>query len=87
MEEAAAGGGTPSSLPSPPPPEGPIVTPGATPEVTPTKEQGDWMEMISKFQKLRAPEFTGEQGPLAADKWKEDITNVLDLMGVGPVQM
>ena len=43
--------------------------------------------MISKFQKLCAPEFTGEQGPLVADKWKEDITNVLDLMGVGPVQM
>jgi hypothetical protein len=73
--------------PPTPPPEEPVVVAAMTPAVTPTKEQGGWMDMIAKFQKLRAPEFTGEQGPLAADKWKKDITNILDLMGIETVLM
>ena len=42
--------------------------------------------MIERFQKLRAPEFQGGFDPLAANKWKEDIRSLLDLMRVYPVQ-
>ena len=82
LEQAVVGGGLPM-----PPLEVLEVAAVETPAVTPTMEQGSWVDMIAKFQKLRAPEFDGEKGPLAADKWKEDITNVLELMDVESVQM
>ena len=35
---------------------------------------------------MRAPEFQGGCDPLVADKWKEDVGSILDLMGIDPVQ-
>ena len=37
---------------------------------------------MERYQKLRAPEFEGGSDPLVADKWKEDVGNILGLMGV-----
>ena len=35
---------------------------------------------------MRAPEFQGSPDPLAAHKWKEDVSNILDILGVDSVQ-
>ena len=42
--------------------------------------------MIECYQKLRAPEFQGGFDPLVANKWKEDVNKLLELMRVDPVQ-
>ena len=67
-----------------PPPEAP-VTPVAT-DVAPATEYECWMRMIQRYLRLRAPEFLGGFDPLVADKWKEDVGNILSLMGDDPVQ-
>ena len=43
------------------------------------------MRMIEKFQKLRTPEFHRKTYPLVADRWKEDMRNILKLMGMDPI--
>ena len=67
-----------------PPPET-LVTPVAA-DVAPATEHERWMKMIERYQRLRAPEFQGVFNPLVADKWKEDVGNILSMMGVDPVQ-
>jgi len=64
--------------PTPSPPEPPVVVP--------IGEQEGWMRMIERFQKLQAPEFHGGSDPLTANRWKEDMGNILDLMGMKPIQ-
>ena len=44
------------------------------------------MKMLERYQKLRAPEFQGGFDPLVANKWKEDVSSLLELLGVDPVQ-
>ena len=48
--------------------------------------QEQWMRLIERYQKLRAPEFQGGFDPLVANKWKEDVGALLELIGVDPVQ-
>ena len=42
--------------------------------------------MVERYQKMRAPEFQGSADPLAAHKWKEDVSNILDILNVDSVQ-
>nr|ABD63166.1 retrotransposon del1-46, related [Asparagus officinalis] len=35
---------------------------------------------------MRAPEFQGSADPLVAHKWKEDVSNILDILSVDSVQ-
>jgi len=44
------------------------------------------MRMIERFQNLQAPMFHGGSDPLVADRWKEDMGNILKLMGMDPIQ-
>jgi hypothetical protein len=67
-----------------PPPELPVIPIAA--DVAPATEQEHWMRMIEIYMRLRAPEFQGGCDPLVADKWKEDVGNILNLMGVNPMQ-
>ena len=78
--------GTPPTPPAPVTPV-PEVTAGvaAVPKAA-AAEQEAWMRLIERYQKLRAPDFAGVPDPLVADKWKEDVGNVLSLMGVDPIQ-
>ena len=39
-----------------------------------------------RFQKLRVPVFREGSDPLVVDRWKEDMGNILDLMGMAPIQ-
>ena len=81
------------------PPEVPTVTVEAAATATataavvpppvrlpPVREQDGWLDLIGRFQKLHAPEFAGGSDPLVADRWKEDVGNILDLLGVTSVQ-
>ena len=54
--------------------------------MVPAEDQEFWLRLIVRFQKLRAPEFQGGSDPLAAAKWKEDMSSTLSYMGVGSVQ-
>ena len=45
-----------------------------------------WMKTIERYQKLRAPEFQGGFDPLVANKWKEDVSKLLELIRVDPVR-
>ena len=44
------------------------------------------MKMIKKFQKFWPLGFHGGSDPLATYRLKEDIGNILDLMGMNPTQ-
>ena len=44
------------------------------------------MHLIERYQNLQAPEFAGGSDPLVADKWNEDMGNILSLMGVDQIQ-
>ena len=68
----------------PPPPLEPLVGPVAA-VITPVEEQESWMKIIERYQKLRTPEFQGGSDPLVVDWWKEDVGNILDLMGVDSI--
>jgi len=68
------------SYPPPPPPEPPIVLVAAV--ITPVEEQERQMKTLERYQKLQALEFQGGSDPLVADRWKEDVENILDLMGM-----
>jgi len=52
----------------------------------PAIDQEAWLRLIERYQKFRAPDFQGGSDPLVADKWREDVGNILSLMGVDPVQ-
>ena len=52
----------------------------------PAIDQEAWLRLVERYQKFRAPKFQGGSDPLVADKWKEDVGNILCLMGVDPVQ-
>lgn len=80
IEEMMARGGAPT-LPAREPP-----VPPAVPVATPVGEHEAWMRLIERYQKLRVPEFQGGSDPMVTDKWKEDVGNILDLIGVDPVQ-
>ena len=72
---------------APPAPEATIIPPVITPAVAvASAEQEVWLRLNELYQKLRAPEFSGGSDPLIADKWKEDVGNILDLMGVEHVE-
>ena len=66
----------------------PEVTPAAIPVTVPDRatEQETWLRMVERYQKMRAPEFQGSPDPLAAHRWKEDVGNILDILGVDSVQ-
>ena len=92
MEALFAGGGV---TPPPRTPEAPaqpgagaaVIAPVVPPEAAAAAaEQEIWLCLVERYQKLRAPEFSGGSDPLVADKWKEDVGNILDLMGVDPIQ-
>ena len=68
--------------PTPPLPE-PSIVPRVI-VVAPIGEKKTWMQMIERFQKLRASEFHGGSNSLVADRWKGDMENILDLMGIDP---
>ena len=78
----------------PPSPEGPAVAqsePGVVhPDVVaPAVSSADrevWFRIIERYLELGAPKFSGSVDPLVADKWKEDVSKVLSLMGVDRVQ-
>lgn len=86
---ASTGGHTPT-----PPPQTRTPTVSGTDPVTatpgvaaaPTGRQEDWLRLIERYQKLKAPNFQGTQTPLVADKWKEDVGSILSHIGVGSVQ-
>ena len=44
------------------------------------------MRIVERYLKLGALEFPGGSDPLVADKWKRDVGNILNLMGVDGVQ-
>jgi hypothetical protein len=44
------------------------------------------MRLVERFQKLKAPEFLGGFDPLVANRWKEDVSSLLELVGVDAVQ-
>ena len=54
--------------------------------MAPAIDQEVWLRLIERYQKFRAPDFQGGSDPLVADKWREDVSNILSLMGVDPVQ-
>ena len=71
---------TPTVILAPPPPTVPVV-------MAPRPDgQEQWMRLIERYQKLRAPEFQGGFEPLVANKWKRDVCTLLELIGVEPVQ-
>ena len=86
-----------ASFTPPPPPAGPaVVQPeptvaaaiypvGAVTAVSPLDHEA-WVRLVERYQKLRVPEFQGGADPLVANKWKEDVGNILSLMGVDRVQ-
>ena len=93
MEAFLAGGGVtppPQTPDTAPGPGAAVVAPPAgagaalAPEIA--VEQEACFRLVERFQKLRAPEFSGGEDPMAAAKWKDDVGNILDLMGVDPVQ-
>ena len=70
---------TPTVILAPPPPTVPVV-------MAPRPDgQEQWMRLIERYQKLRAPEFQGGFEPLVANKWKEDVSTLLELIVVDPV--
>jgi len=92
MEALFAGGGV---TPPPRTPEAPaqtgagaaVMAPVVPPEAAAAAaEQEIWLRLVERYQKLRAPEFSGGSDPLVADKWKEDVGKILSLMGVDSVQ-
>jgi len=70
----------------PPTPETPTTPTGVIVTAPGPDGQEQWMKMLERYQKLRAPEFQGGFDPLVANKWKEDVSYLLELMGVDPVQ-
>ena len=61
----------------------PVVPPEAAAAAA---KQEIWLRLVERYQKLRAPEFSRGSDPLVVDNWKEDVGNILDLMGVDPIQ-
>ena len=91
MEALFAGGGI---TPPPRTPEAPaqtgagaaVMAPVVPPEAATTAaEQEIWLRLVERYQKLRAPEFSGGSDPLVTDKWKEDMGKILSLMGADSV--
>ena len=74
------------TTPPSPTPETPITPTGVMVTAPGPDGQKQWMKMLERYQKLRAPEFQGGFDPLVANKWKEDVSCLLELMGVDPVQ-
>ena len=76
----------------PPPPAAPepavaaVEEPVAAMAAVSRADQEMWMRLVERYQKMRAPEFQGSTDPLVADKWKEDVSSILSLMGVDRVQ-
>ena len=62
-----------------------VVQPGGQPAVVPQLQLAapeQWLRLIERFQKMRAPEFQGSSDPQATVRWREDISSVLSFMGV-----
>ena len=76
----------------PPPPAAPepavaaVEEPVAAMAAVSRADQEMWMRLVERYQKMRAPEFQGSTDPLVADKWKENVSSILSLMGVDRVQ-
>ena len=66
----------------------PVTTAPPRPAVTAPGSEGQeqWMRLVERFQKLKAPEFQGGFDPLMSNKWKEDIGTLLEMMRVDTVQ-
>ena len=77
---------TPPEIPAAPFQYVPVVT-APTGVTTPgTDGQEQWLRVIERYQKLRAPDFQGGFDQLATNKWKEDVSSLLELIGADPVQ-
>ena len=90
MEERFAASPIPAPQPQPvvQPVVAAVVPPGGQPAVDPQLQLAapeQWLRLIERFQKMRAPEFQGGSDAQAAVRWREDISSVLSFMGVDSV--
>ena len=63
----------------------PVVTP-PPPVDDRVAEQEAWLRLVERYQKLKAPEFHGSSDFIATHKWKEDVSNILDMLNVNTMQ-
>ena len=62
------------------------VVPPTPPVEDEAADQEAWLRLVERYQKLKAPEFHGSTDSIATHKWKEDVSNILDMLNVNTVQ-